>query len=53
MTYLEAQALIDGNMAEARKHAKTDSEHTPKLVETVRLMNDLARRIRGGARSRA
>jgi ribonuclease R len=46
MTYLEAQALIDGNMAEARKHAKTDSEHTPKLVETVRLMNDLARRIR-------
>ncbi len=46
MTYLEAQALIDGKPEEARKHAKTDAPHTGKLTETVRLMNDLARRIR-------
>ncbi|HEB61241.1 MAG TPA: RNB domain-containing ribonuclease, partial [Phycisphaeraceae bacterium] len=46
MTYLEAQALIDGKPDEARKHARTDAPHTPRLIETVRMMNELARRIR-------
>ncbi|PHQ79399.1 MAG: hypothetical protein COB69_08085, partial [Phycisphaera sp.] len=45
MTYLEAQALIDGNPEEARKHAKTDTEYTDELVEVVREMNRLAKAI--------
>lgn len=46
MTYLEAQALIDGNPEEARKHAKTDTPHTEELTATCRLMDELARLIR-------
>lgn len=46
MTYLEAQALIDGQPEEARKHAKTDTAHTDELVATCRLMDELARIIR-------
>lgn len=45
MTYLEAQALIDGNPDEARKHAKTDTQYTDQLIRTVKAMNTLARRI--------
>jgi ribonuclease R len=45
LTYLEAQALIDGNVEEARRHAKTDSEYTDELVEALREMNTLARAI--------
>ena len=45
MTYLEAQALIDGDEAEARKHAKTDTEYTPQLITTVKRMNRLAKLI--------
>ncbi len=45
MTYLEAQALIDGDLEEARKHSKTDTEHSEKLIRTVKEMNTLARRI--------
>ncbi|MEM7755873.1 MAG: VacB/RNase II family 3'-5' exoribonuclease [Planctomycetota bacterium] len=45
MTYLEAQALIDGDEVEARKHAKTDTEYTDELRTTVREMNALARTI--------
>ena len=45
MTYLEAQALIDGNPEEARKHAKTDTEYTDELIEVVREMNRLAKAI--------
>lgn len=45
MTYLEAQALIDGDEEEARAHAKTDTAYTPQLRETVRDMDRLARLI--------
>lgn len=45
MTYLEAQALIDGDEEEARTHAKTETAYTPKLIETVRDMDRLARAI--------
>lgn len=46
MTYLEAQALIDGDLEEARKHAKTEPNHTEELIATVREMDTLARVIR-------
>ena len=45
MTYLEAQALIDGDLEEAKKHAKTDTPHDDKLIRTVKEMNQLARAI--------
>ena len=45
MTYLEAQALIDGNEEEARKHAKTDTAYTPELSSTLAEMNRLAKAI--------
>jgi len=43
LTYLEAQALIDGNQPEARKHAITDPAYTDELVEALRLSDRLAR----------
>ncbi len=46
MTYLEAQALIDGDTAEAEKHAKTDPVYTDKLISAVKEMDTLARVIR-------
>ncbi len=46
LTYLEAQALIDGDIKEARKHAKTDPVYTEELTDTLRGLNTLAQRIR-------
>src|SRR5690606_18367537 len=46
MTYLEAQALIDGNAEEARKHAKTETAYTDQLKSTLKEMDRLARVIR-------
>ncbi len=46
MTYLEAQALIDGDQEEAKKHARTDTAYTPQLLEALQMMNTLSRRIR-------
>ncbi|MCA9284801.1 MAG: VacB/RNase II family 3'-5' exoribonuclease [Phycisphaerales bacterium] len=43
LTYLEAQALIDGNVDEARKHARTDPVYSPELLEALRLSDRLAR----------
>ena len=34
MTYLEAQALIDGDLEEAKAQAKTDTPHTEELIES-------------------
>ncbi|MFN7021763.1 MAG: ribonuclease R family protein [Phycisphaerales bacterium] len=51
LTYLEAQALIDGDLREARKHAKTEPKYTDELIRTLREMDRLARVIR--ARRRA
>ncbi len=46
MTYLEAQALIDDDIKEARKHAKTEPKYPKPVIEATKLMNDLAKRIR-------
>src|SRR5678815_2146906 len=45
LTYLEAQALIDGNPEEAKRHAKTEPRYTEELVQTLREMNALAKAI--------
>ena len=46
MTYLEAQALIDGDEEEARKHAKNETPYTPELIDALQDMNTLSRLIR-------
>jgi ribonuclease R len=43
MTYLEAQALIDGRLGEARAHARTETPCTEELLEALRLSDQLAR----------
>jgi ribonuclease R len=43
LTYLEAQCLIDGRPAEARRHARNDTEPSDELVANLRLANTLAR----------
>ena len=45
LTYLEAQALIDGDVDEARKHAKTPPKYTDQLLEALKEMNALAKQI--------
>lgn len=45
LTYLEAQALIDGNEREAERHAKSKPEYSEQLKRTVRDMNELSRLI--------
>ena len=45
LTYLEAQALIDGEIDEARKHAKTPPKYTDQLLQTLAEMNELSRAI--------
>ncbi|MEO1716850.1 MAG: VacB/RNase II family 3'-5' exoribonuclease [Planctomycetota bacterium] len=45
MTYLEAQALIDGDQEEAKKHAKTEPNYTDELVASLTEMNRLAKAI--------
>lgn len=47
LTYLEAQALIDGDLHEARRHAKTPPKYSDELIEALREMNTLARAIQG------
>ncbi|MCW5765800.1 MAG: VacB/RNase II family 3'-5' exoribonuclease [Phycisphaeraceae bacterium] len=46
LTYLEAQALIDGDETEARRHAKTEPNYTPELLTALREMDACARAIR-------
>ncbi|MHC4970273.1 MAG: ribonuclease R family protein [Planctomycetota bacterium] len=43
LTYLEAQALIDGDLDTARKHARTSTDYTDELIETLRRCDRLAR----------
>lgn len=45
LTYIEAQALIDGDLNLARKHAKTPPKYTDQLIETLRDMNACAKAI--------
>jgi ribonuclease R len=46
LTYLEAQALIDGDLDEARRHARTEPNYTDQLLQTLREMDACARAIR-------
>ncbi len=45
MTYLEAQALIDGDQEEAKNHAKTEPNYTDELIASLTEMNRLAKAI--------
>lgn len=47
LTYLEAEALIKGDMKDARAHAMSESEYPDGLVKRLQLMDELAGRIRG------
>ena len=46
LTYLEAQALIDGDLREAIKHAKTEPKYPKPLIPTLKMMDELAKTIR-------
>jgi len=46
LTYLEAQALLEGDVEEAKRHAKTEPEYSEKLIETLKQMDACARAIR-------
>ncbi|MCH7603174.1 MAG: VacB/RNase II family 3'-5' exoribonuclease [Planctomycetes bacterium] len=53
LTYLEAQALIDGDKKEARKQAKTEPVYTDELIDALKRSYQLAkilekRRLRDG-----
>jgi ribonuclease R len=45
LTYLEAQALIDGNEVEARKNARTEPNYSDELRSALQQCNRLARTI--------
>jgi ribonuclease R len=47
LTYLEAQALIEGDFAEARRHAKTPPKYSDQLIDTLREMDRCAKAILG------
>ena len=46
LTYLEAQALIEDDIREAKKHTKTTANYPRELITAVKLMDELARIIR-------
>jgi ribonuclease R len=46
MTYLEAQAVIDGDLKAARGHAKTDTDYTSELVQSLKQCDKLAKILR-------
>ena len=45
LTYLEAQALIDGDEKEARKHTVTGGEYTSQLIDALRLADTIAKKL--------
>lgn len=45
LTYLEAQALIDGDEKEARRNSVTGGEYSSQLVEALKLADQLARKL--------
>src|SRR5690606_33217080 len=45
LTYLEAQALIDGDIEEAKKHAKTEPNYSEQLLQTLRDFNHLSKLV--------
>ena len=46
LTYIEAQALIDGKLDIARQHAKTEPNYTPELIDALKRSDKLAKVIR-------
>jgi ribonuclease R len=46
LTYIEAQALIDGDLGKAREHAKAEPEYSSELLDALRLCNRLAKTLR-------
>ena len=46
LTYLEAQALIDDDIREARKHCKSEPNYSRPLIQALKRMDELARTIR-------
>lgn len=46
LTYLEAQALIDDDLHQARRHSKSESKYPAPLIGTLKLMDELAKVIR-------
>ncbi|MBL9119475.1 MAG: VacB/RNase II family 3'-5' exoribonuclease [Phycisphaerae bacterium] len=46
LTYIEAQALIDGDLGKAKEHAKTEPEYSSILLDALRLCNRLAKVLR-------
>ncbi|MCB9845869.1 MAG: VacB/RNase II family 3'-5' exoribonuclease [Phycisphaeraceae bacterium] len=46
LTYLEAQALIDGDETEAKNHARTEPRYTPELLGALKDLNAMSRAIR-------
>ncbi|MFW6060207.1 MAG: ribonuclease R [Phycisphaeraceae bacterium] len=45
LTYLEAQALIDGDLRAARKHAAAEANYPKQLARKLKRMDELARTI--------
>ena len=45
LTYLEAQALIDGDEKEARKNSVTGGEYSHKLIDALKLADQLAKTL--------
>lgn len=46
LTYIEAQALIDGDLEKAKQHAKTEPRYTPELRDTLLKMDRLSKILR-------
>ena len=46
LTYIEAQALLDGDQELAKQHAKTEPIYTDKLIQTLHAMDKLSKKIR-------
>ncbi len=46
LTYIEAQALIDGDLKKAAEHAKSDTAYTDELRWALKEMDSLSKRIR-------
>jgi len=45
LTYIEAQALIDGKLDIARQNAKTEPNYTPELIDALKRSDKLAKVI--------
>ncbi|NJL31050.1 MAG: RNB domain-containing ribonuclease [Phycisphaerales bacterium] len=46
LTYLESQALIEGDLREAIKHARSEPKYSRPVTDALKQMNDLARTLR-------